>query len=154
MNLLLNEFPCITMNNGIVICNFTSFHDYWLRSDEKDTIGEILPGCTKEVADKYKLKSFENTDIFFKQATASTGTTVWVDIELEHTIPSGVINRLADLHRYNDGEIDIILLPYLLMDLLKQHHGPNAGGFNKIRVCKKIDVRDVTQGIFNSRFCK
>ena len=124
MGLLLNKFPYITMDSGIVVCNFTSFHDYWLRADEHDTIGEILPGCTKVVSDAYKLDAIEKESTF----------------------------------RIDYVDVDIILVPFLLMDLLKATDGhatiQEYRGLHKVRTCKKIDVRDVNQGIFNNRFCK
>ena len=55
VDLLLSQFPVITLNSGVRICNFSSFHEYWLRTDEHDTVGEVLHGCTKAVADNHKL---------------------------------------------------------------------------------------------------
>ena len=164
MGLLLKKFPYITMDSGIVVCNFTSFHDYWLRAGEHDTKGEILPGCTKDVADEYKLKSEEKESTFVKRRDVSEVSSEyvaeWTDIELKYKIPLKVLFALGQLHnnRIDYVELDIILVPFLLMDLLKATDGLNTiqeyRGLHKVRTCKKIDVRDVSQGIFNNRFCK
>jgi hypothetical protein len=164
MGLLLKKFPYITMDSGIVICNFTSFHDYWLRADEHDTIGEILPKCTKKIADEYKLKAEEKESIFEKRRdlseVSSEYVAEWTDIELKYKIPIKVLIALGQLHnnRIDYVDVDIILIPFILMDLLKATDGhatiQEYRGLHKVRTCKKIDVRDVTQGIFNNRFCK
>ena len=170
MGLLLKKFPYITMDSGIVICNFTSFHDYWLRADEHDTIGEILPGCTKVVSDAYKLDAIEKESTFkkYKEWTCDlseippewTCVAEWTDIELKYKIPMNILVALGKLHhnRIDYVDVDIILIPFILMDLLKATDGhatvQEYRGLHKVRTCKKIDVRDVTQGIFNNRFCK
>jgi|TARA_Y100000034_G_C6646115_1_gene282627 hypothetical protein len=165
VNLLLGEFPYIMMESGIVICNFTSYHEYWLRADYTDTVGEILPTCTKEVADKYKLDSKETQSTFIKRREYSDGhyeqVAEWTDIELKYKIPTKVLIALGQLHntKYVGDQLDIILIPFILMDLLKVSYDGHATvqeyrGLDKLRVCKKIDPRDNTKGIFNNRFCK
>jgi len=135
-----------------------------LRTGRHDTIGEILPGCTKDVADKYKLKAEEKESRFVKRRdlseVSSEYVAEWTDIELKYKIPMKVLVALGKLHhnRIDYVDVDIILVPFILMDLLKATDGhatvQEYRGLHKVRTCKKIDVRDEKQGIFNNRFCK
>ena len=46
-----NEHPIIKLYNGVNIMNFSSPHSYIF------TTGEVLPACSDEVAQRYKLDS-------------------------------------------------------------------------------------------------
>ena len=51
--MLLDQFPMITLNNGVTVCNFSSNHSY------KFDTGETLPACLKVTADRHKLSIIE-----------------------------------------------------------------------------------------------
>ena len=159
VDLLLDQFPMITLNNGISICNFSSFHDYWLRTDEHDIKGEILPRCTKEVADRHKLiaeeslvprwKGFDTLDDNYPDNSPT-----WMDVNLDLRI---------DLHTKKDlyvlakmEKLDIILVPYPIQAILNEQWKKDTRSYIiwcKSRTCRKIDPRDITQGIYSNKFC-
>ena len=151
--LLLDEFPAITLDNNIRICNFSSFHSYTF-----DT-GEVLPACTKAVADKYKLKDIHKN---YWNHTRRNGYVhsnckiSWMDVSIKYDLTAEIRHSLALLHDIN--ELDIVLVPFLLMDLLKsegEYYMVNSIHSTppKIRTCKKVDPRDISQGIFSNKFC-
>jgi hypothetical protein len=148
--ILLDEFPAITLDNNIRICNFSSFHSYTF-----DT-GEVLPSCTKAVADKYKLKDTHKHERNYALNGNSNKKVWWMDMSIKYQLTAEIRYSLALLHDIN--ELDVVLVPFLLMDLLKSegeyyminsiHSTPP-----KIRTCKKVDPRDISQGIFSNKFC-
>ena len=170
VDLLLDQFPVITLNSGVTICNFSSFHDYWLRLDEHDPKGETLPGCTKVVADRHKLiteeslvprwKGFDTSetdywgDWEFNYHEADSNNPDWMDVNLDLRI---------DLHTEKDlyvlakmEKLHIILVPYPIQAILNEQWKKDTRSFLiwcKSRTCRKIDPRDITQGIYSNKFC-
>ena len=144
--MLLAEFPYVQLDNGLVVCNFSSFHTYQFNT------GEILGACTKEVADMYKLTSKHSTRR--RSRMGSLGLKYWTDVSIKyHTtnVIMDALNMLHSDHRGCDRDLDIILVPFLLMDILKG--ATNWDNFSKLRTCKKVDPRDISQGIFSDKFC-
>lgn len=135
---MILDFPYLQLNNDLVILNFSSFHTY------KFHTGEELKACTKDVADKYKLDSSHLESI-------KDG---WTDISIHYSITPVIFDALDKLHsdyRQCNRDLDIILVPFLLMDTLRWNS--NWGNWNKVRTCKKVDPRDMSQGIFSDKFC-
>ena len=130
VDLLLDQFPVITLNSGVTICNFSSFHDYWLRLDEHDPKGETLPGCTKVVADRHKLftteslnprwKGFDTLETDNSQLIQSYNLDEdnpdWVDVELSLTIDLHTMKDLYVLAKMKD--LHVILVPYPIQAIL------------------------------------
>lgn len=163
-DLLLDQFTSIKLNNGITICNFSSFHDYVFNT------GEVLPACTKEVADRHKLltrerpssrwigHSFAETSRYdnymFEHYELDIDKPDWIDVELEMTIASHTLKDLKVLSEMN--HLDIILVPYPLKDLLNQGWKKSHNGYiiwQKARTCRKVDPRDISKGIYSDKFC-
>jgi hypothetical protein len=160
VDLLLDQFPMITLNSGVTICNFSSFHDYWLRTDEHDTKGETLPCCTKEVADRHKLIAEESLVSRWKEFDTlrddidHDDSPDWMDVNLDLRI---------DLHTKKDlyvlakmQKLDIILVPYPIQAILNKKWKKDTRSYIiwcKSRTCRKIDSRDNTQGIYSNKFC-
>ena len=168
VDLLLDQFPVITLNSGVTICNFSSFHDYWLRLDEHDPKGEILPGCTKVVADRHKLftteslnprwKGFDTLETDNSQLIQSYNLDEdnpdWVDVELSLTIDLHTMKDLYVLAKMKD--LHIILVPYPIQAILNNKWKEDNRSYTvwcKSRTCRKIDPRDITQGIYSNKFC-
>ena len=168
VDLLLDQFPVITLNSGVTICNFSSFHDYWLRIDEHDPKGEILPGCTKVVADRHKLftteslnprwKGFDTLETDNSQLIQSYNLDEdnpdWVDVELSLTIDLHTMKDLYVLAKMKD--LHIILVPYPIQAILNNKWKEDNRSYTvwcKSRTCRKIDPRDITQGIYSNKFC-
>ena len=168
VDLLLDQFPVITLNSGVTICNFSSFHDYWLRLDEHDPKGETLPGCTKVVADRHKLftteslnprwKGFDTLETDNSQLIQSYNLDEdnpdWVDVELSLTIDLHTMKDLYVLAKMKD--LHIILVPYPIQAILSNKWMNDSRSYVvwcKSRTCRKIDSRDITQGIYSNKFC-
>ena len=168
--LLLDQFPVITLDNGVMICNFSSFHDYWLRTDENDKTGIILPACTKEVADYHKLITNEagiprwkghdvmDTDYWgdweFEYHKADPNNPDWIDVNLNMEMDSHTIKDLCTLAEMK--ELHVILVPYPIQAILNEKWGKDTRSYIiwcKSRTCRKIDPRDITQGIYSNKFC-
>ena len=125
VDLLLSQFPVITLNSGVRICNFSSFHSYWLRTDEHDEVGATLPACTKEVADNHKLvteevltprwskfKVEQTTGAdkpFFEMYELDRHDPDWLDVELSLSIDLHTMQDLHVLAKMKD--LHVILVP-------------------------------------------
>ena len=168
VDLLLDQFPVITLNSGVTICNFSSFHDYWLRLDKDDAKGEILPRCTKVIADRHKLitreilnprwKGFDTLETDNSQLIQSYNLDEdnpdWVDVELSLTIDLHTMKDLYVLAKMKD--LHIILVPYPIQAILNNEWKGDTRSYVvwcKSRTCRKIDPRDITQGIYSNKFC-
>ena len=141
--LFMGKYPCIKLNSGIKIANFSSPHRY------KFHTGEELMACEDEVANDMKL----NENHYYYQQKG------WEDVEIRYELSDKIYNDLLELSS-EDG-IDIILVPYPVMNCVKESALKVGGAstfdgiqsiLNKIRVCK-LDDR-VTKVIRSDKFCK
>ena len=142
--LFMGKYPCIKLNSGIKIANFSSPHRY------KFHTGEELIACEDEVANDMKL----NENHYYYQQKG------WEDVEIRYMLSDKIYDDLLELSS-EDG-IDIILVPYPVMNCVKESALKERSatkefdGFqsilNKIRVCK-LDDR-VTKVIRSDKFCK
>ena len=169
-DLLLDQFPVITLNNGVSICNFSSFHSYWLRTDEHDEVGITLPACTKEVADNHKLiteevitprwsgfrveQTKDADKPFFEMYELDRLYSDWLDVELSLSIDLRTTQDLHVLAKMKD--LDVILVPYPIQSILNERWRIDSKSYTiwcKSRTCRKIDPRDITQGVYSNKFC-
>jgi len=93
-----NEFPIIKLFNGLNVMNFSSPHSYVFHTRE------VLPACSDEVAQKYKLDS--------DHTLHDRG--VYSDVLIKYNISSEMCDVLVKASEYNG--IDIILVPYPVLD--------------------------------------
>ena len=135
-----NEFPIIKLYNGLNVMNFSSPHSYVF------VTREVLPACSDEVAQKYKLDS--------DHALHDRG--VYSDVLIKYNINDDMFNILVKATEYNG--IDIILVPYPVLDawsaMVRQDVYEVAWCEQvllKIRTCK-LDDR-VTKAIKSDQFC-
>ena len=142
-----NEFPIIKLNNGLTVMNFSSPHEYIFTS------GEVLPACSDEVAQKYKLNS--------NHTLHNRG--IYSDVLIKYDISDDMYRALQGATIYDD--IDIILVPYPVLDawslriklrafsndMEKYDHDAAERVLLKIRTCK-LDDR-VTKKIRSDQFC-
>lgn len=146
-----NEFPIIKLYNGMNVMNFSSPHSYVF------VTREVLPACSDEVAQKYKLDS--------DHALHDRG--VYSDVLIKYSISNEMCDVLVKASQYNG--IDIILVPYPVLDAwsamirnIDEYSNIDTKGFNnltelleqvllKIKVCK-FDDR-VTKAIKSDQFC-
>ena len=141
--LFMGKYPCIKLNSGIKIANFSSPHRY------KFHTGEELMACEDEVANDMKL----NENHYYYQQKG------WEDVEIRYELSDKIYDDLLELSS-EDG-IDIILVPYPVMNCVKESALKVGGAstfdglqsiLDKIRVCK-LDDR-VTKVIRSDKFCK
>ena len=141
-----NEFPIIKLYNGLNVMNFSSPHSYVFHTRE------VLPACSDEVAQKYKLDS--------DHTLHDRG--VYSDVLIKYNISNEMCDILVKASEY-DG-IDIILVPYPVLDAwsamvrLESELDDEVIGMSeaervllKIKTCK-LDDR-VTKAIRSDQFC-
>ena len=136
-----NEFPFIKLNNGLTVMNFSSPHNYTFHT------GEVLPACSDDVAQKYKLDS--------DHTLYDRG--VYSDVLIKYDISNEMCDVLIKANDY-DG-IDIILVPYPVLDawsaMIRNLDDDYLRYLErvllKIRTCK-LDDR-VTKVIKSNEFC-
>mgnify|MGYP003148775292 CR=1 FL=1 len=150
-NILLGEFTQIVLDNGISVVNFSSAHPY------KFETGEILPPCTLEVAHKYKMKNIEITQTTIKKN--SNVDLQWTDVTMNYGMTKDILTALDELTKIET--VDIILVPFILVDTIKVDMKRSdrtkyyfmEDMISKVRTCKKVDPRDIRQGIKSDMFC-
>ena len=136
-----NEFPIIKLFNGLNVMNFSSPHSYVFHTRE------VLPACSDEVAQKYKLDS--------DHTLHDRG--VYSDVLIKYNISSEMCDVLVKASEYNG--IDIILVPYPVLDawsamirnLDDEYLRYLERVLLKIKTCK-LDDR-VTKAIRSDQFC-
>ena len=136
-----NEFPIIKLYNGLNVMNFSSPHSYVFHTRE------VLPACSDEVAQKYKLDS--------DHTLHDRG--VYSDVLIKYNISNEMCDVLVKASQYNG--IDIILVPYPVLDawsamirnLDDEYLRYLERVLLKIKTCK-LDDR-VTKAIKSDQFC-
>ena len=136
-----NEFPIIKLYNGLNVMNFSSPHSYVF------VTREVLPACSDEVAQKYKLDS--------DHTLHDRG--VYSDVLIKYNISNEMCDVLVKATEYNG--IDIILVPYPVLDawsamirnLDDEYLRYLERVLLKIKTCK-LDDR-VTKAIRSDQFC-
>lgn len=124
--------PTITLNNGIVIANFSSRHSFSF-----DT-GEELPGCSEDRARALSLDARET------ESPSPCGR--FIDIRLEFAVSSAVHEALIEAAR---APVDIILVPLPVMQAAQAADHP---ALPKMRTARAADrVRKTTH---STRFCR
>ena len=175
--ILLSQFPFITLNNGVKICNFSSAHPYTFETEE------ILPACTMKVAQEHKLSDDNVTSPRFVGISAYEQYYVdheysrfndkgermkprdpnkpdYEDVRINYYLEENSIAALTALAR---TDLDVILVPYPVkqcIDDAKKYQqaldNPDERFdiiYQKARVCKKVNPRDISQGIKSTQFC-
>ena len=129
--------PVITLENGINIANFSSPHPF------NFITGEILPACEDKWSNRMKL------DIEEIEHSDPEGFGIeWVDVELKISIPRHVREALYILMHHDD--IDIILVPHMVLQAMKNHNGRGMIT-DKCRVIRCADR--ITKEIYSDKFC-
>ena len=129
--------PVITLENGINIANFSSPHPF------NFITGEILPACEDKWSNRMKL------DIEEIEHSDPEGFGIeWVDVELKISIPRHVREALYILMHYD--HIDIILVPHMVLQAMKNHNG-HGMITDKCRVIRCADR--ITKEIYSDKFC-
>ena len=124
-----NEFPIIKLYNGLNVMNFSSPHSYVF------VTREVLPACSDEVAQKYKLDS--------DHTLHDRG--VYSDVLIKYNISNEMCDVLVKASEYNG--IDIILVPFMVLSAMKDI--PMIT--DKCRVIRVVDR--VTKVIHSNKFC-
>lgn len=147
--------PRIKLSNGLTIANFSSPHPFTF------TTGEILPACKPRWVKRMSL-SIEET-IVHKGPLNSWNKRLQQRIYLETndnslnmsnilivmTVPRAVINALVALDK--DSDVDIVLIPFMVMQALRDDIRVNTFSIKKCRVIRCADR--VTKEIYPDKFC-
>jgi len=134
--------PVITLDNGLTIANFSSPHPF------KFTTGEVLPACDDKWVKKMSLGIEEKV---VKSAYGlSLGRRKDNPVQISDIrISTYMIQTLVDaIDKLNeDDNIDIVLIPLMLMKALKDGGWPH-------KKCRCIRVADrITKEIYPDKFC-
>ena len=154
--------PRITLSNGLTIANFSSPHPFTFED------GTVLPSVSdydsmrlKVTFTEYMIDQQSNHKTVGLQFTLSVDEKeipmpkefqdfVWYDIKLTITIPQHVSEQIVLLNK--DTDIDIILVPFMVLKALNKHH--NKFAYSYFKKCRVIRVADrVTKEIYPDRFC-
>ena len=121
--------PIAVLKSGVRIVNFSSPHSFTFDD------GTVLPACTPERAKSLMLESVELV----------TPKDRWADIELIFSLSQKVSKALLELEM--DEDVDLILVPFPVMEALKKANHP----IGKCRVCRVADR--VSKIIHADKFC-
>lgn len=141
--IFLNKYPSIKLDSGIRIVNYSSPHTY------KFHTGEELPACSDEVAQSTKLVANHGKAASLDLYGENRG---WDDISINYSLSLMQEEELTELAKFD--EIDIILVPYPVLNALKEEHKHESAWddvFYKVRVCKLHDR--ITKVIKSDEFC-
>ena len=134
----LNKYPSVKLNSGVRVVNYSSPHPYIFHT------GEVLPACSDEVARETKLEA-NHGKVYNDKG--------WIDVSISYCLSKMQHEELPKLIAFN--EIDIILVPYPVLNALKSELNWKTYWFDlvweKIRVCKLHDR--VTKVIRSDEFC-
>ena len=137
--IFLNKYPSIKLEEkGIRVVNYSSPHPYTFHT------GEVLPACSDKVAQETKLEA-NHGKVYNDKG--------WLDVSISYCLSKMQHEELPKLIAFN--EIDIILVPYPVLNALKSELNWKTYWFDlvweKIRVCKLHDR--VTKVIRSDEFC-
>ena len=140
----LNKYPSIKREEkGRRVVNDRSPHTYTFHT------GEVLPACSDEVARETKLKANHGKVASLDLYGEKRG---WDDISINYSLSLMQEEELTELAKFD--EIDIILVPYPVLNALKEQHQYESAWddvFYKVRVCKLHDR--VIKSIRSDKFC-
>jgi|TARA_Y100000310_G_scaffold185079_1_gene185172 hypothetical protein len=132
----------ITLKNGLTIVNFSSPHPFTF------TTGEILPACEPEWVEKMSLDIYEEST----ERHLRNSYTRWNDIKMSVGIPDNVRKKLW--YAQIGSDIDIILVPFMLLQALKDCDYYWGSDKDNIWKCRTIRCADrITKEIYPDRFC-
>jgi len=133
----INHMPTVRLENGLLVANFSSPHEFLF------TDGSKLPACSSERARDLMLIADEKVSV--TSVVVKGGRTVEVqNIDLEFRLSPKVEEALL---KANQGDADIILVPFPVMRALKDERI----GIGRCRVIRVADR--VTKEIFTDKFC-
>ena len=131
----LNKYPSIKLEEkGIRVVNYSSPHTYTFHT------GEVLPACSDEVAQETKLEPYHNKTYNDKG---------WLDVRINYALSKLQYKELPELAALDI--IDVILVPYPVMNCIREYGSLYFKVKDKARVCKLHDR--VTKVIRSDEFC-
>lgn len=130
----IESAPVVLLSNGLRVANFSSPHPFTFSDGSK------LEACSAERAKHFVLEQIE---------TEHPRCGGYTDISLEFKMTAKVLNEINLLE--TDSEIDIILVPFPVMEAFKKNFGGELRYGDKIRVCRVADR--VTKTICHDKFC-
>jgi hypothetical protein len=101
----VEPMPTVILKNGLRVGNHSSPHEF--QFDD----GSVLPACSPERADHYKLIPLERNE------PSPSGR--WTDIDLEFTIPAEMQQSLID--NADRRQIDVVLVALPVLICVREH---------------------------------
>lgn len=123
----LVDFPVATLSNGKIVGNFSSPHEFIFED------GTVLPACSAEIAEKYKVTFEEEVDEISPR---------WHDISLSFTLSDDVWARMGAWMELVDKQlVDIVFCPLPMLTALREFEGQqfiNESPYRSIRIVDRI----------------
>lgn len=135
-----NEFPIVTLSNGLRVGNFSSPHSFEFED------GTILPACSNERAEDMKVEFIQSI------ACKSDGRQVsdkYTTLRLSFLIPDKLRNAIMDTlfesKHEPDPQYDILIVPLVMLNAMEHDHAFRdriiESPFRVIRMVSRTDKR-------------
>ena len=131
----LNKYPMVKLNDGLMVVNFSSPHNYVFDS------GEVLNACSDHIAESIMLSQNHSgiAHIILNDNTVTTIAvpdndtwkeyvhngwpdldikTIWLDVTIDYQMSETITKDILNLTELDI--VDIILVPYPVMEALKK----------------------------------
>lgn len=127
------DHPIVRLSNGVTVANFSSPHPFTFED------GTVLPACSEIVTD---LGTLDQQEIIYARHEKFN------DIHLRFALNENIVKALDDLHK---EDIDIILVPFPVLEAIKESSYDLFTHFPKVRVIRVVDR--VRKTISCDKFC-
>lgn len=139
------KYNIITLSNGLKVANFSSPHEF------KFEDGSLLPECTPEHSEKYKV-SFIETLTPVNRFKEDEVQLLFHDVELMFNLSSDVWSLIKHWKNfYFIGLVDIVLIPMPMLVALKEQYDSEWIKQSPFRVIR-IEDR-INKLVSISKFC-
>lgn len=134
--MLENDPPIAVLVNGLRVANFSSAHTFIFDD------GTVLAACSDKRARSMTLEPIESDP----DEESFRGIPV-TSVRMGHQLPAWTRLALEDV--VNDPAVDIVLVPRVILDLVREHHPYFLSKVRGIRL--KDRVKQIS---YSNLFCK
>lgn len=132
----MNDFPIITLSNGLRVGNFSSPHPFTFVD------GSVLPGCTPETAQQVSLIPLEELQECYRSGVS------FQQIELGFAMSAEVWDRVrAWVSLFAGKKVDLVIVPLPVLQVL-----PDIIKADRLFVTVRMTDR-VTKQAHIDKFC-
>lgn len=102
----------VTLSNGVRVANFSSPHAFTFED------GTILPACSNEHAEKYKVDFIEDNKF-------NPMCNKIIDVTLKFELNWSVMEQVQRWkNKWNNGEVDVVICPLPMLVALREENYP------------------------------